>query len=180
MGTVTLRKFEEKDVPNKVKWINDDRNNQFLHYDIPLEAEKTRRWYLKNQTLTDRYDAVIEYDDTPVGVIGLLEIHDGRAEYYVTLGEPEYKGHGIAKKATELLLEFAFRELALNEVYLYTEVENMSAQRLFERCGFQKRNIEYASAINRGKAVDRYYYVITAEAFMRTMNIRNLGGGTAP
>ena len=58
MGKVTIRRFEEKDVPNKVKWINDDRNNQFLHYDIPLILENTHWWYLKNQTLTNRYVAV--------------------------------------------------------------------------------------------------------------------------
>lgn len=169
----------ESDIPNKVKWINDGRNNRFLHYDIPLEIEKTRKWYLKNQLLTNRYDAVIEYNGIPVGVIGLLDIHGGKAEYYVTLGEPAYTGQGIATKASELLLEYAFSDLALNEVYLYTEVENLPAQRLFERCGFQKRAIEYESAMNRGKSVDRYYYVITAEEFMSN-KIINLGGGTPP
>ena len=37
---VTIRKFEEKDIANKIKWINDERNNRFLHYDLPLEYEK--------------------------------------------------------------------------------------------------------------------------------------------
>ena len=29
---ITIRKFEEKDIPNKVKWINDNNNNSYLHY----------------------------------------------------------------------------------------------------------------------------------------------------
>ena len=180
MGTVTLRKFEEKDVPNKVKWINDERNNKYLHYDIPLELAKTQKWYLKNQTLTNRYDAIIEYNGTPVGVIGLLDIRNGSAEYYVTLGEQEFKGRGISKEASRLLLEYAFEDLALNSVYLYTEVENKAAQHLFERCGFQRKSIEYSSAINRGKTVDRYYYVITAEEFMKNSHQILGGGGTTP
>ena len=167
MALVRLRKFEEKDVENKVKWINDDRNNKFLHYDIPLTIEKTQKWYHQNQFRTDRYDAVIECDGASVGVIGLLNIKNRRAEYYITIGEPAYKGRGIAKKATKLLLQFAFNELALYEIYLYTEIGNINAQRLFEKSGFQKRAIEYASAINRGITVDRYYYIITKEMFIK-------------
>lgn len=28
---VRTRKFEERDIPDKVRWINDARNNQYLH-----------------------------------------------------------------------------------------------------------------------------------------------------
>ncbi len=37
---VKIRRFEEKDIPYKVKWINDERNNKYLHYDLPLTEEK--------------------------------------------------------------------------------------------------------------------------------------------
>ena len=57
---VSIRKFEEADIPNKVKWINDPRNNVFLHYSLPLEEEKTRIWFEKNRHRIDRYDAIIE------------------------------------------------------------------------------------------------------------------------
>ena len=59
---VTIRKFEEKDIANKIKWINDERNNRFLHYDLPLEYEKTLDWYNRNKGRSDRFDAVIEYN----------------------------------------------------------------------------------------------------------------------
>lgn len=159
---VTLRKFEERDIKNKVRWINDSANNQYLHYELPLEEEKTKQWYGKIKNRTDRYDAVIECDGKAVGVIGLLEIKNGQAEYYVTLGETEYRGKGIAKSATFLLLDYAFTILKLRMVYLYTETANRGAQRLFEKCGFIKRGIEKKSAVNRGKYVDRFQYRITA------------------
>lgn len=155
-----LRKFQEQDVPNKVKWINDAENNQYLHYELPLLEEKTVEWFRKIEGRIDRYDAVIEYDEVPVGIIGLLGVQDGRAEYYITIGEKEYKGKGIAKEATELLLQYAFINLKLKEVYLYTEEENIGAQKLFEKCGFEKQYLEKDSAINRGKLVNRYFYKI--------------------
>ena len=160
---VSLRQFEECDIPNKVRWINDENNNRFLHYDLPLSEEKTFVWFRANLNRTDRYDAVIECDGVPVGIIGLLTIADGKAEYYVTLGESEAKGKGIAKQATLVLLKYAFEKLGLKTVYLYTEVNNLSAQKLFERCGFCRKGIEKDSAVNRGVSVDRYYYEISCE-----------------
>ncbi len=160
MGNVTIRRFDKSDIPNKIKWINDPRNNRYLHYDLPLEIEKTYSWFEKIKDRTDRYDAVIEYDGIEVGLIGLLSIDRGRAEYYITLGVHEYKGKGIAKKATKILLEYARDVLKLREVYLYTEVDNVLAQKLFESCHFIKSGIERGAILNRGKLVDRYYYSI--------------------
>lgn len=59
----------------------------------------------------------------------------------MTLGEPEYKGKGIAKKASDILLKHAFNELELDEVYLYTEIDNVAAQHLFEKCGLYNQGI---------------------------------------
>lgn len=157
---VSIRRFEYGDIENKVKWINDDENNRYLHYELPLEVEKTKDWYLKIKDRQDRYDAVIEYDNIPVGIIGLLSINNEQAEYYVTLGEKKYRGKGIAKEATYLLLEYAFSELKLRKIYLYTETENLAAQRMFEKCGFIKTGLAEKSAVNRGKLVDRFFYQI--------------------
>ena len=167
MKSVNIRPFKEIDISNKVRWINNCENNKFLHYDLPLDEDKTRVWFHKNKGRLDRYDAIIEYDGYPVGVIGLLSIVDGRAEYYITLGESQYKGKGIERDASILLLRHAFEELKLREVYLYTEVDNIPAQKLFERCGFVKYCLNKNSAVNKGKFVDRYYYVITASEFYK-------------
>ena len=82
-GNVNIRPFTENDILNKVRWINDCENNKFLHYELPLDEDKTRAWFHKNKDRADRYDAIIEYYRNPVGVIGLLSIVDGRAEYYI-------------------------------------------------------------------------------------------------
>ncbi len=164
-GIVSIRKFTAEDIPDKVRWINDENNNQFLHYQLPLEISNTEKWFENNKNRTDRYDAVIEYNGEPVGIIGLLSIENGEAEYYVTLGETNLKGKGIAGKATRLLLEYAFKDLSLDYVYLYTETENYSAQKLFEKLGFEKLYIAEKSANNRGRLVDRYFYKICLKEY---------------
>src|SRR5690554_396891 len=135
---VTIRKFNSNDINNKLKWINDPKNNTFLHYDLPLEYGNTLKWYQSIKDRRDRYDAVICVNDEAVGLIGLLSIDYSakNAEYYIVMGDEKLKGKGIAFEASKLILEFAFNNLELNKVYLFTEVKNIPAQKLFEKVGF--------------------------------------------
>ena len=120
---VSIRGFKEIDIEKKVEWINNSENNQYLHYDLPLEKEKTLKWFQGIQNSETRLDAVIEYNSIPIGLIGLLDIDkkNKKAEYYICMGEPKYKGKGIAKKASLLLINYAFSELKLNKIYLFNK-----------------------------------------------------------
>lgn len=138
--SVVLRRFEKEDIPAKVRWINDPRVNRYLHYDLPLEVEKTEKWFLKNRGRQDRFDGVILVDGQPVGLTGLLSIdYEKRdAEFYITIGEPEWFSKGIGSKATVEMLNCAFGTFALNSVYLSAERENIKAIRMYERLGFSR------------------------------------------
>lgn len=157
---VTIRKFEKIDIPKKVEWINNPANNRYLHYDLPLEIKKTESWFDQNAETDDRFDAVIEADGVPVGLIGLLtiDLKNKKAEYYISMGELSYKGKGIAKKASYLILDYGFNTLKLNRIFLYTETENVLAQRLFESIGLIKEGCLKADVYSHGNFVDRFVY----------------------
>ena len=166
---IRIRKFERTDIPKKVEWINNPENNQFLHYDIPICVEKTEKWFDSHLGEDTRYDAVIEADGIPVGTIGLLAIDwkNSKAEYYIAMGETDYKGKGVAKEASRLILEYGFRTLGLNRIYLFTEVKNIAAQMLFERVGFLREGIIRQDITSHGKYVDRIAYGILREDWDR-------------
>ncbi|WP_353095820.1 pyridoxal-phosphate dependent enzyme [Tissierella praeacuta] len=170
---ISIRKFEQKDIPNKIKWINDKNNNQFLHYDLPLEYDKTLNWFIRNKDIADRYDAVIEVDGVSVGLIGLLSIDkkNCKAEYYIVLGEAEYKGKGIAKLASNVLLKYAFIELGINKIYLFTETGNIKAQKLFEKIGFKREGLLREDIKNGNKLVNRYVYGICKKDYLNKEQI---------
>ena len=134
---VSLRDFSERDIENKIEWINNPANNTYLHYEIPLNYDKTLQWFL-NKDNSKRVDCIIEYEGEPVGVIGLLAIdnQNSKAEYYITVGNEKYKNRGIATKASFLLLEYAFNDLFLNKVYLNVDADNEIACKLYEKIGF--------------------------------------------
>ena len=157
---ISIRKFERTDIPKKVEWINNPENNQFLHYDIPISVEGTEKWFDSHINDINRYDAVMEADGVPVGTIGLLSIDrkNSKAEYYVAMGETAYKGKGVAKEAGRLILQYGFEELGLNRIYLITEIDNIAAQKLFEKVGFTREGIIRQDIISHGKYVDRVAY----------------------
>ncbi|WP_342470254.1 GNAT family protein [Ureibacillus sp. FSL K6-3587] len=165
---ISIRKFKEEDIPYKVKWINDERNNKYLHYDLPLREDKTLEWYNKIKDRNDRADFTITYDNEPVGLIGLLNIdhNNKKAEYYICIGEDSYKGKGIAKKATDLLIKKSYEEFGLIKIYLYTEVENIAAQKLFEKVGFEREGLLKNDLFYKGKKIDRYVYGLDVEEYL--------------
>ena len=166
---VTIRKFKKSDIPKKVEWINNPENNQFLHYDIPLSISLTERWFDSHSNDENRYDAIIEADNIPVGTIGLLEIDkkNRKSEYYIAMGETVYKGKGVAKDASKLILKYGFETLGLNRIYLFTESENLAAQKLFERVGFIKEGLVRQDIYSHGRYVDRILYGYLKEKWTR-------------
>lgn len=166
---IEIRRFIEKDIPLKVKWINDEKNNRFLHYDLPLSEEKTLLWFRSLQGRKDRADYTITCNGEPAGLIGLINIdsRNRKGEYYVALGEEKYKGRGVAFTASRLLLDKGFTVFNLNKIYLYTEVENLAAQKLFERLGFVKEGLLRQDLLQDGRRVDRFVYGLLAAEYRK-------------
>ena len=158
--TIEIREFQLKDIPYKVKWINDERNNKYLHYDLPLREDKTVQWFQSLEGRDDRMDYTITFDGSPAGLIGLLNIDNEKknAEYYICIGEERFKGKGVAQKSTELLIKEAHSKFRLKNIYLYTEVKNIRAQKLFEKCGFIKEKLIKNDLFYNGRHIDRYLY----------------------
>ncbi|MED4689074.1 GNAT family protein [Peribacillus frigoritolerans] len=165
---IAIRKFQEEDIHYKVKWINDENNNKYLHYDLPLREDKTLLWFKTLEGRNDRVDYTITFDGEPAGLIGLLNIDskNKKAEYYICLGQEKFKGRGIASIATDLLIKIGYKEFGLQKIYLYTEVENTQAQKLFEKIGFEKEGLLKNDVIYNAKKIDRYVYGLNVGSYI--------------
>ncbi|BCZ28016.1 spermidine N1-acetyltransferase [Claveliimonas bilis] len=160
---IDLREFEKSDIPQKVEWINNPLNNQYLHYDIPLKVDKTLQWFYEKDN-SRRMDCIIEHKGKPVGLIGLIQIDriNSKAEYYITIGETQYKHKGIATKATKAILNYAFSNLKLHKVYLTVDAENKQAIQLYEKIGFKREGyfIDDLYRSKNGQYIDRIRYAV--------------------
>ena len=160
-NNISIRNFDLSDIEAKIKIINDKNNNRFLHYDLPLEYEKTTNWFNNIKDRKDRLDLTVLYDRDIAGFIGLLGIDykNKKAEYYICI-DKQYSGKGIGTISSQLLLDYAFNELNLQKIYLYTEETNVKAQHLFEKVGFKKEGFLENDIIYNGRNVNRYIYGI--------------------
>lgn len=167
-GRVALRDFCFEDIERKVRWINDPENHRYLHYDLPLEVEKTIRWF-QSRNPEKRLDCTIEFEGEPVGVIGLLEIDkvNRKAEYYITIGEHSCKQKGVATAASRLLLQYGFETLQLNKIYLNVDARNTAACALYGKIGMICEGVFAEDLFHNGAFIDRKRYAILRSAFMR-------------
>jgi N-acetylneuraminate synthase len=137
-GEVALRPMANEDAPLIVRWRNQPEVAAQLFSEHPPTLEDHQAWFANLQRRSDRLEFVIVAGDKPVGTIGLSQIDFGArsAEYGILIGEEQFRGRGIAGRASKLLLQFAFEVLDLAHVDLALFRDNEGARRLYEKLGF--------------------------------------------
>ena len=123
-------------------WRNQDGIRQwFLSSDV-IAPERHRAWWEQYRERDDDFVFVIEETDQfrrPVGQAALYRVDwtHGRAEFgRLMIGDPEAAGKGLAKLATECLVDAALGPWGLAEVDLEVRNANERAIRIYRDCGF--------------------------------------------
>lgn len=167
---VSIRRLEEEDLVNRVKWVNDPEINKTLMFDTPLSLSETKEWYKRNFFNRKRWDFTIieNSSDKPIGMTGLLEISfiHKRAQAYITLGEKSAWGKGYAPEILLLTLDFGFNELGLNKIYLYTLDNNVHARDIYHKFGFQDEAKLIQHYFIHGQMHDLFQHFIIKDDFL--------------
>lgn len=135
---VTIRPLKEEDAYTSVKWRNDPEvfkytGNTYSHQ-ILLETELN--WIRKVIENRNDYRCAIEVDGVYVGNIYLNNFSSGEGEYNIFIGDKDYWGKGVARKASELIIEDGFSRLNLRKIILDVKNVNKRALRLYTSLGF--------------------------------------------
>jgi RimJ/RimL family protein N-acetyltransferase len=135
---VYLRPLADTDTDLILRWRADPVVAHQLFSDRPPTRAEHEAWLRDLRAAGNRLEFVIvnKDGDLPCGTIGLTEITAAGAEYGVLVGEPGWRGRGIASEASEILLDFAFNVLRLRHVVLRLFADNAEAKRLYSRVGF--------------------------------------------
>ena len=169
---ISIRSLTENEIEKKVSWYNDDDIRKYLHYTELFNVENSLKWFQTIKKSNIRKEFVIWISNSerevPVGIIGLFDIDytNRKAGFYITLGEKDYQGKGIAKKATILFLREMFQTYQFHKIYLYTDVGNEPARKLYEKVGFTLEGILRDELFYKNHYVSRCYYGIFREEFV--------------
>lgn len=168
---IYIRLMEDKDVPYKVKWINDPEIRHTLNFEYPISEIGTRKWLQSVSGNPSRKDFIVcsIENDKPIGYCGLIGIDykNGKAESYMGIGEKTLHGKGIGFEIRKILLDYAFYELDLNKVYAYVWEKNMAMVKLNEKVGFQIEGLLRQDILSHGERRDRYIMGILKNEYLQ-------------
>lgn len=135
-----LRRLEEKDAPFMIEWMHDDTVNCNFRYPFKeMTLERVNEFIKGSFDEDNQHFAIVDENDEYLGTISLKNIsHNDKNAEYAIVTRKKAQGTGVAKKATQELMEYAFKELGLHKVYLNVLEENIRARRFYEKCGFEK------------------------------------------
>lgn len=102
---VTIRPLIEEDAYTSVKWRNDPEVFKYTGntYKHEIKIENELEWIRKVIAKANDYRCAILVDEVYVGNIYLTDIQDCKAHYHIFIGNRNYWGKGVAKKASLLL-----------------------------------------------------------------------------
>lgn len=137
---VTIRPLKEDDAYTSVKWRNDPEVFKYTGntYDHEITIDSELDWIKRVIANKNEYRCAILADGIYVGNIYLTDISNTDATYHIFIGNKDYWGKGIAKRASILILNYAFEKLNLQSVNLRVNKNNQAAFSLYKKLGFRQ------------------------------------------
>lgn len=166
---IVLRELQERDLPERVRWMNDIRVNATLNIELPVTIETTHSWFRRISVSSNRKDfTFVDDKGIVVAMGGFTDINENSrdAELYV-LVNPDMQGKKYGTEAVRLMCEYGFADMNLARIYLHTNSDNKYAIRLYERLGFTFDVRKCQEMLINGILRKRLYYELYATTIIK-------------
>lgn len=136
-----LRAFEptvaelEEAAPRLSQQYNDPYNRAMLTNSVTMSANDVMDHYREARQRGDRL-FLLERDGVLMGDADFRHFDARSAEYAILIGSRDQQGRGLGGKFTVMLHTLAFRDWALERVYVNIIPVNQPSLRMFQRLGF--------------------------------------------
>ena len=157
-----------EDAETYVKWLNDFDITDYTNRSAILMDIETEKEYLSNRKDNSMGFVIVRSEnDEMIGSIGFDKIDylNRIATFGIMIGEQENREKGYGTEAINLLLDYGFNYLNLNNINLYVMEFNPRAIACYKKCGFKEMGRIRKSAFINGKYYDRLYMDILKEEF---------------
>lgn len=163
---IRLWALERFDISQNYHWANDP---ELIHLTgmnpQPKGLTDIERWFESVLVSANQRMFTIKMLDGEY--IGNVEISDidwrvGRGEIGLLIGDKRYWDKGVGREAITLMARFGFEELRLHRIEARVLTHNTRAQRVFERCGFQREGVLRGSHYLEGRYHDVVMFSLLA------------------
>ncbi len=139
-GQLELLPVSRDDTPFILSLRNNLEIADNFFSDPPVYAHSHEKWL--SQRDEKELDFIIWFEKNRTGRIYITHIdyRHSKAEYGILI-HPDFRGKGIAYNSSKLLIDYVFRELPIQKLYLQVFFKNETARRLYEKLGFQQEGL---------------------------------------
>jgi len=178
--TVYLRSIGREDTADYQAWMNDVDVWRHLQFNRPVTREEESRFVERAMAMDDpaeiNFAIVRRRGDLLLGATGLHGIDMVRrsAGFGIQIGRKAEWGKGYGTEASALVVDYAFRDLNLNRVWLHVYEFNERGIRAYERIGFKREAVLRQECFRDG----RYYDVHVMGILRREWSRRTRAAST--
>lgn len=140
-----LRPLSMSDLDNVMTWVNDKEVTKNLAKFNKKITRNEEKKFLKN-LLKSKTDCVFSIEDENHNYVGQVGIHqiywpakNGRLG--IIIGNKNAWGKGHASKALKLVIDYAFKKLKLNKIWMICYITNKKMQHICKKLGFKKEGV---------------------------------------
>lgn len=151
-----LKKAAPQDVDMLFEWANDDTVRKNAFHTEKILYENHVKWFSKTLADDAAYHYILYEDDMPIGQIRLNAANKAAVIDYSICAKK--RGNGYGREIIRLMIRQMEADKITDVTKLIGQVkyENIASSRVFERCGFAKKElpefIQYELEMERGLA----------------------------
>ena len=158
-----LRSLAPQDARGMLEWMHDERVSSVFQRDFSSMTERDVLDFISRAPSdeTSLHFAVVDGQDEYMGTVSLknIDLVNECAEYAIAM-RTRAQGTGLARKATEDVVRYAFERVGLHRVYLNVRVDNLRAKRFYEKVGFSHEGTSRDALKIGGQFCDLDWYCI--------------------
>lgn len=155
---IIIRKHTRKDLSYRVKWLNNSKANKFLGDRLGEKTtlKKEEKWFDDYEKNKNKKFFTICDDKKSIGFMGLsyIDKFNKNADLFIVIGDDNYRGKGIGRKAMLWLVNYGFKKLSLHKIRLQVYKENIGAYKLYKKLGFKIEGVMKDESYSKGKFYD--------------------------
>lgn len=165
---VYLAPYNKEDAEIYANWLNDFKITDYLGNSNKIVTLESEEKYLEEQIEAEATFAIVELkEDKLIGSISLNNINHfkRKATLGIFIGDTDFRGIGYGTEAIQLILDYGFNYLNLNNINLDVIEFNERAINCYKKCGFTEMGRRRKCEFINGKYYDTIQMDILAEEF---------------
>lgn len=134
-----IRRLEHKDAALMLEWMHDKETARAFRFPFEQSTMESVTAFIDNSfSEVNKHFAVVNEQDEYLGTVSLKNISMvNRCAEYAIVVRSAARGTGVAKQATDYIVNYAFHTLGLHKVYLNVLDRNERAKHFYQKCGFE-------------------------------------------